>query len=85
MVADAEARVGLDVVAGELAEAGPAVEEARPAGDDVGDRVAPRRRRGAVERGGERVERVGGFGVEHGLGRTAGGERDGLVGHGGGG
>ena len=67
MVADAEARVGLDVVAGELAEPGPAVEEAGPAGDDRGHGVAPRRPPGAASASAERGERVGGLGVEHGL------------------
>ena len=40
VVADAEVRVGLDVVAREPSELRPRVEEARPAGAHVGDRVA---------------------------------------------
>src|SRR5680860_90341 len=83
VVADAEARVPLDVVAGELAEACPPVEEAGPARDH-------RRHRGASlvvglrQRRFERAERVGGFGLEHGLGNALRIEADGVLsGHGG--
>ena len=69
MVPDPEVRVRLDRVAGELAEAGPAVEEAGPAGDDRGDRVASGRV-GKREGLGEAVDGVGRFGVEHGLRQT---------------
>ena len=74
VVADPEARVRLDVVAGELAEPGPAVEEPGPARDDGGDRVAARVRSGAASAARERGERVGGLGVEHRLGRTPSGD-----------
>ena len=71
MVADPEVRVGLDVVAGEPAQPRPRVEEARPVGDDRGHRVVARARR-RRHRGRQRVEHLGGLGVEDGLGRSRG-------------
>ena len=69
VVADPEARVGLDRVAGELAQAGPAVEEAGPPRDHGGDRVASVGARGARAPRPSALERLGRFGVEHGLGQ----------------
>src|SRR4051794_20105058 len=57
VVADAEARVRLDVVACKLAEPSPGVEETGPARDDIGDRVASRLDR-LRERGCECVQCV---------------------------
>ena len=75
MVPDAEVRVRLDVVTRELTEPGPRVEEPRPAGAHVGDRVAPALDR-TGERGAQRVERVFGLEIEHGLGNTTWSESD---------
>ena len=69
MVADAEVRVGLHVVAGELPETRPGIEEARPAGAHVGNRVAPAFDRPG-QRGAQRVERVFGLGFEHRFGNA---------------
>jgi len=81
VIADSERGVGLDVVAREQPQPRPTVEEAWPAGDDVGDGVATLRRR-ARQRRGERVERLGRLGVEDGLRRTVRGEGDGGIVHG---
>ena len=67
VIADAEVRVRLDVVARELPEPRPRVEELRPARTHVGDCFAPTPD-GAVQRGAQRVERVVGLAIEHGLG-----------------
>lgn len=75
VIADAEACVGLDVVARECAELRPCVEESWPACHHVGDRVAPLFGR-CGERVIERGERVGGFGRQHRLGETARAEVD---------
>src|SRR5262249_17780378 len=69
VVADAEVRVGLDVVARELTEPGPPIEEPRVPSDHRSDRIATLGR-GSGERGREPVERVLGFGREHGLRRA---------------
>src|SRR5205823_13663363 len=61
VVADPEARVRLDVVAGELPEAGPCIEEPGPARDDLrhgGSPVLGVEREGGVQR----RQRVGRFG-----------------------
>src|SRR5205823_8741099 len=50
VVADAVARVGLDVVPGQVTEAGPPLEEPGPPRHDAGHRIA------VVPRGGQRVE-----------------------------
>ena len=73
--ADAEVRVRLHVVARELSQARPRVEEARPAGAHVGDRVAAALDR-TRERGAQRVDRVVGLGLEHRLGNPAWSEAD---------
>ncbi|MCU1468584.1 MAG: putative phosphomutase, family [Actinomycetia bacterium] len=77
VVADAEVRVGLDVVAPEASELGPRIEVARPAGADVGDGVAPPVDPG--ECGPQGLLRVVGLRVENCLGRSAG--RQVHVGH----
>lgn len=78
VITDAEVRVGLDVVAGECAELRPGVEKPRPTADDIGNGITAllgRRFESVLECG----ECIGGFGREHGLGKTALGEID--VGH----
>src|SRR3954452_7518052 len=75
VVADAEVRVRLDVVARELPEARPRVEEARPTRTHVGDRVAATFGR-TTERGAQRVERVARLAVEHRFGNATGSESD---------
>jgi hypothetical protein len=67
VVAHSSAGVTLDRVAGELTEAGPAVEEAGPASDGRGDGVASFGF-GVGEGGRERGEGAGWLGIEHGLG-----------------
>jgi len=68
VVAHAEARVRLDVVASQLAEVRPGVEESRPSRDHTRHHVAP-----CAGRRGQRVlkcrERVRRLEVEHGRGR----------------
>jgi hypothetical protein len=68
VVPDAEARVGLDVVPGQLAEARPPVEETGPVSDDRGHRVTAVGRR-RCQRALEPGECIGGLGIEHGLGQ----------------
>jgi len=63
VIPDPRVRVGLDVVTGQRAQLRPRVEKTRPAGDDGSDVVTRRC-------GGERGERVGRLGIEHGLGRA---------------
>jgi hypothetical protein len=82
VVADTERGVGLNIVAGMQSELGPPIKEAGPAGDNCGDVGATNvGRRG--ERGGERLQRVVWFGIEHRGGWTLGREMHGTkFGHG---
>jgi probable phosphomutase (TIGR03848 family) len=80
VVTDAVTGVRLDVVARELAQARPGVEEGRPPGGDRGDRGATRVL-GLGQRGSERRHRVCGLGCEDRLGDAA-GEVDGMLSHG---
>src|SRR5439155_20715774 len=69
VVADPEAGVGLDVVARQLAQAGPGEQRSGPPGADGGHRVASL---GRVQSG-QALPRLG---LEHGLGRALARERD---------
>ncbi len=78
VVPDAETGVGLDIVAGEFAEASPGVEERRPPANDIADHVAALFDRG-IQRVREGCERVGWFRQQHRLGWP--GRREVDVGH----
>ena len=82
MVADTERGVGLNVVAGVQSELCPSVEEAGPPGDNGGDGGATNVR-GRGQRGGECLQRIVWFGIEHRGGWALGREMHGTkFGHG---
>ena len=72
VVPGAERGVRLDVVARQLAETRPGVEEARPSRDHCGDGIS------IAERTGERGERVRRFCIEDRLGWACAGQIDGT-------
>src|SRR5690606_21388451 len=80
VVADPAVRVPLDVVVAESGELRPGVEDPRPAPGDGGHRGPPLAL-GPAQRLVERGERLGRLVVEDGLGRAAGAEVHGCVGH----
>lgn len=81
VIANAICRVGLDWIAGQVAKAGPAVEEPRVVGDDAGNRSASLV--GVIEgkRRGQAFERVGSLGSKDRLGWTRWRERNWGVRH----